>query len=92
MFITNTSEGQSSRSVLRQNFDFGRILENREYYSTYGGNVFDDLSQVRPDWKFETLGPLKHTKKGRMQVVIRMSTLHPRAIIRRLFRLSRDAF
>lgn len=72
------------RCLLEQNFDFKKLVADREYFSIYGEGVFDDLKLVGPDWKFDTLGPLRHAKKGQMQVVVRMSRIHPRSIIRKL--------
>ncbi|OGE25068.1 MAG: hypothetical protein A3J42_02755 [Candidatus Dadabacteria bacterium RIFCSPHIGHO2_12_FULL_53_21] len=72
------------RCLLEQNFDFKKLIVDQEYFSIYGSNVFEDLKQVGPDWKFETLGPLKHAKIGQMLVVVKMSRIHPRAVIRKL--------
>lgn len=72
------------RCMLEQKFDFKKLISDREQFSIYGSSVFEDIKQVGPDWKFDTLGPLRHAKKGEMQVVVRMSRIHPRSIIRKL--------
>jgi len=72
------------RSLLEQNFDFTRLITNKEYYSTYGASVFEDLTQVEADWKLEVLGPVAHKKIGRRLVVIKKSRFHPKYVLKKI--------
>lgn len=70
--------------LLEQNFDFKKLINDQEYFSIYGSSVFEDLKQVRSNWKFETLGPLEHAKIGQMLVVVKKSRLHPRHLTKKI--------
>jgi hypothetical protein len=72
------------RCLLEQNFDFTRLITNKEYFSTYRSSVFEDLMQVIANWKLEILGPVEHKKIGKMLVVIKKSRFHPKYVLKKI--------
>ena len=75
------------RRLMAENFDFRKLLSNNDHFSTYGASVFEDLSQVSLDWRFETLGPLLHVKYGQKLVLVKTSRFHPKPFLRKILRL-----
>ena len=72
------------RSLSEQDFDFTILVANEEHFSTYGSSAFEDLRQVRADWKLEVLGPVEHKKIGKRLVVTRKSRFHPKYLLKKI--------
>lgn len=79
------------RSLLAGNFDFSRLPQDKDRISIFGTGAFEDLRQVRADWKQKTLGPLVHARIRGMQVVVKKSRLHPLYLVRDAYRYGRTA-
>ena len=80
------------RALITGNFDFSKLLRDKDRISIYGPGAFEDLGRVRADWKQKTFGPLVHARVREMQVVVKKSRLHPLYLARDAYRYGRTVF
>lgn len=74
------------RALLAGNFDFTKLLRDRDRISIHGTGAFEDLRQVGSYWKHKTIGPLAHAQVREMPVVVRKNGLHPLYLLRDVYR------
>lgn len=71
-------------SLLKQQFNFSKLIENPDDFSLSGIGAIDDIRKISLDWRFETYGPLEDATIERRRVLIKQRGIAPLRSARRL--------